>query len=224
MPVPGALADDVIEDAMMGAMGDEWFRSTEWHSAAREDFERRLARSRKTSRSQYLRIKAIALGDAGNIGGALELLRRLVDEFPGSFDVPHAFELIGDYERAAGRLAGAETAYRHVLANWPDLNTTSGMVRISLAEVLLAQEHEVTDALELLDEAVPHLQFNSQIFRWNLALARAADLLGDVDTRRQAAGRALELTEQGPQLSRHPDVGLARPDLSTLALLRQLAV
>ena len=208
---------------MMMPMGDEWFRSPEWHSVAREDFQRRLGRSRKTSRSQYLRIKAIALGDAGNTDGALELLRRVVDEYPDALDVPHAFELIGDYERASGRLAEAEFAYRYILAHWPDLNTTSGMVHISLAEVLLALER-VTAALDLLEEAVPHLQFNSQIFRWNLALARAADLQGDVETRRLAARRALELTEQGPQLSRHPEVGLARPDLATLALLRRLAV
>lgn len=205
-------------------MGDEWFRSTEWDSAAREDFQRRLDRSRKTSRSQYLRIKAIALGDVGNIDGALELLRRVVDEHPDSFDVPHATELIGDYERASGRLAEAELAYRYVLAHWPHLNKTSGMVHISLAEVLLAQGREVTEALELLEEAVPHLKFNSQIFRWNLALARAADVQGDVETRRQAARRALELTEQRPQLSRHPEVGLARPDLATIGLLRRLAV
>ncbi len=44
------------------------------------------------------------------------------------------------------------------------------MLHISPADVLLAQEREVTDALELLEEAVPHLRFNSEIFRWNLAL------------------------------------------------------
>jgi predicted Zn-dependent protease len=205
-------------------MGDEWFRSAAWDGAAREDFERRLLRSRRTSRAQYLRIKAIALGDAGEVDDALGLLRRLIDEYPDSFDVPLAFELIGDYERAAGRLTEAESSYRHVLALWPDLNTTSGMVHTSLAEVLLAEDHEVTDAMHLLEQAVPHLRFNSEIFRWNLALARAADRLGDLETRRHAARRALELVERGPQLSRHPDVGLARPDSATLGLLRRLAV
>ena len=117
----------------------------------------------------------------------------------------------------------AESSYRHVLALWPDLNTTSGMVHTSLAEVLLAQDREVTDAMDLLEQAVPHLRFNSQIFRWNLALARTADRLGDLETRRHAARRALELAEQGPQLSRHPDVGLARPDSATLEFLRRLA-
>jgi len=165
-------------------MGDEWFRSTEGHDGAREEFERRLGRSRKTNRSQYLRIQAITLADAGNIDAALELLRRAVAEYPDSFDVPHAFELIGDYERAAGRLADAEAAYRHVLAHCPDLNKTSGMVHISLAEVELAQERAVTDALKLLDEAVPHLhsarRSSAGIWPWHgLPTSRATSRLDD---------------------------------------------
>jgi hypothetical protein len=65
--------------------------------------------------------------------------------------------------------------------------------------------------------------FNNDLFRWNVALARVAVSLGDVETQRQAARTALSLADRGPQLPRHPTVGLVNTDKPTLTWLRRLA-
>jgi hypothetical protein len=59
----------------------EWFRSGDWSSDAQQDFETRLGRARARNRAQYLRIKAVALIDAGNLDAATSLLRRVVDDY-----------------------------------------------------------------------------------------------------------------------------------------------
>jgi hypothetical protein len=46
--------------------------------------------------------------------------------------------------------------------------------------------------------------FNNDLFRWNVALARVAVSLGDVETRQRAARSALDLAGSGPQLPDTP--------------------
>ena len=67
------------------------------------------------------------------------------------------------------------------------------------------------------------LPTHSQLFRWHVALVRIAGRLGDKETERRAALDALKLVDRGPQFSRHPTVGLERPDSATLTWLRKLA-
>ena len=65
--------------------------------------------------------------------------------------------------------------------------------------------------------------FNNDLFRWNVAAARVAVSLGDVETRQRAARSALDLASSGPQLPRHPTVGLVSCDKKTLKWLGRLA-
>ena len=65
--------------------------------------------------------------------------------------------------------------------------------------------------------------FNNDLFRWNVALARVAVSLGDVETQQRAARTALDLAGRGPQLPRHPTVGLVSSDKKTLKWLGRLA-
>lgn len=60
----------------------EWFRTSDWDDDARAEFEKRLGRARDHNRPQYLRIKALALRDAGDKQAAGSLLRRVLDEYP----------------------------------------------------------------------------------------------------------------------------------------------
>ena len=76
-------------------MADDWFRSAGWNARAQEEFEQRLRRARPFNRSQYLRIKALALmahGGKAEGCGARELLVRLIDSYPESGDVVMAHE------------------------------------------------------------------------------------------------------------------------------------
>jgi hypothetical protein len=127
-------------------------------------------------------------------------------------------ELLGEIAREEGFGENAEMHYREVIRRWPDLNGTTGMVEVSLAEVLTesgSNRHE--EALRLLDSALKRgRMMNSDLFRWNIALAKVAEQLGDAETVSRAARTALSLTKLGPQYPRHPTVGLARPDAATL--------
>ena len=207
-------------------MSGEWFRGSAWDRVARDQFQARLSRARVGNRPQYLRIKGLALRDAGELGGAKELLNRVLTEYPDSLDCAMCLELLGDIARTEGFVDTAERTYREVIQRWPDLNGTTGMVEVSLAEVLTEgpRRDRSDEALRFLDSALKRgRMLNSELFRWNVALARIAEQMGDSDTVAHAAKNALSLTKLGPQYPRHPTVGLARADPSTLAWLEKAA-
>jgi predicted Zn-dependent protease len=206
---------------------DEWYRSPGWDDAARVEFEHRLSRARAHNRPQYLKIKALALADAGLLDEAKALLTRLTSQYPDSLDAPYATELLGDVARRQRRAEDAERHYRAVVAGWSSLNATSGMVEVSLAELLAERgdRKACEEALGLLERWLHRggLRFNSQLFRWHLALVATAGRLGDHQTVQHAARTALSLVDRDPQLPRHPTVGLVEADEHTLTRLRQLA-
>jgi len=208
------------------AANDEWFRQPGWDGSAREDFEQRLARSRPHNQQQYMRIKALALEEAGETRGSQELLQRIID-FPDGYSHEAAFALerLGDIASRQGDRNRAKDYYHRVLNDHPR-SAATGSVEISLAEVLLDEGSAgCAEALELLNLwiARPGLKFDSQLFRWHLALIEIAEHSGDRETARRAAGTALELAARGPQLPRHKDVGLVHTDKRTLRRLRNLA-
>ena len=208
-------------------MADDWFRSQEWDEAARADFETRLARARRHNRQQYLRMKGISLRAAGHLDGARELLERAADCADGYFaQTVAAWETLADMAVVRGDREGAEQLYRRILAEQPSLSGTTGSVEISLAEILLD-----TGRPDALDEAFALLRswmgrsgikFDSQLFRWHLDVIRAAQAIGDRETVKTAASAALKLADRGPQLPRHPDLGLVHTDSATLQRLRNL--
>lgn len=209
-------------------MPTDWFRTADWDAAARDEFERRLLRTRAHNRPQYLKIKALALRDANKTAGPRALLHRaLVEPEIYDFEAAHVTELLGDLSRQDGDRDEAEARYRHVLTTWPTLNGTSGNVEISLAEVLVDQagNDPAEETMRLLDAwlARPQLQFDSQLFRWQLVLIRLSMRTGDDETIQRAARTALALAERGPQLPRHKTVGLVTTDEATLRWLRDLA-
>jgi tetratricopeptide (TPR) repeat protein len=208
-------------------VSDEWFRRPEWDDAAREEFERRLARARPFNRSQYLRIKALALLEAGEDEGARVLLLRVLDHPDGNaHDVGIATEHLGNLAVQHGDRELAELYYRRVLAEPRYPSGTTGGVEIALAELLLDKGgYGHTEALTLLHSWLgrPDLKFSNQMFRWHLAVIKAAEQAGDRETARRSADAALELASRGPQFPRHKDVGLVHADPVTLRRLRKLA-
>jgi hypothetical protein len=172
-----------------------------------------------------LRIKALALDDAGESAGATMLRLRIVRKYSDSrTEVAFAHERLGDSRRAASDLAGAEAEYRLALVASPSLSGTTGEVHLKLGEVLLeAGTNNVAEVEQLLAAARPHVTFNSTAFRFNVLEARVAVATDDVNRCRRAAAAALELADAGPQFSRHPNVGLVDATPSLLSELRTLA-
>lgn len=208
-------------------VADDWFRSPDWSPDAQADFEARLRRAHVGNRTQYTRIKGLALRESGQIDAARALWRRILDN-----DMGHKFEQASTIEHLADSYVGsnptvAEEYYRQLLAEHPTLNGTTATAEIALAELLIDKGGRAN-----VDEALGHLdsflergtaQFPNVLFRWHLALIRIAQATGDHETVRRAANTALELAGRGPVFPRHKTVGVVDADAHTLKRLRKLA-
>ena len=209
-------------------VANDWYRSPEWDEVARADFETRLARVRPHNRQQYLRIKGLSLRAAGHADAARELLERAAGCADGHlFQTVSTWETLADMAAVRGDRESAEQLYRRILAEQPSLSGTSGSVELSLAEILLdtGRPDALDEVFALLRAWIERagMKFNSQLFRWHLAVIRAAQAIGDRETVKRAASEALEVATRGPQLRRHPDVGLVQADSAALQRLRKLA-
>jgi hypothetical protein len=213
---------------------EDWYRTRDWGSKESQEFERRLARARVHNRPQYLRIKAITLGqslDPTVRAVARQLLSRVIEEYPAAeLEIPFCHELLGNSFRGDGRLDEAEDHYRSCLRMMPESGSgTSGLCDLSLAELLTERGDPASldEAVSILHRIRDHgggrLMFNSQIFRFHVAWARVADRLGEREAAADSARRALETAEiTEPQLARHPTVGLVDADPEMVAELRRL--
>lgn len=209
-------------------VAEDWFRTPDWSSAAQADFEARLARARPYNRAQYMRIKGLALADAGERRGARELWDRVLEstEELAAGQQAAALEHLGD-SHAGEHSLKAQGYYRRLLKEHPTLNGTSHTVEISLAELLIDKGDgaSMDEALGLLNSYLERgtSQFPSVLFRWHLALIRIAQAKDEQETVQRAARTALNLAERGPVFPRHKAVGVVRADKRTLKRLQKLA-
>ena len=63
----------------------DWFRQTNWNKEIEEHFFEKLARARKESRAQYLKIQAIELIETKNptvLCAAEMLIQKLLNDYP----------------------------------------------------------------------------------------------------------------------------------------------
>lgn len=208
-------------------VADDWFRSPDWSPQAQADFETRLRRAHAGNRTQYARIKGIALRESGQIDAARSLWSRILES-----DLGHEFEKASTIEHMADSYVGqdpatAEHYYRRLLREHPTLNGTTATAEISLAELVIdkGDSANMEEALALLNSFLERgtSQFPNVLFRWHLALIRVAQATGEKETVRRAARTALDLAGRGPVFSRHKTVGVVHADDHTLKRLRKLA-
>jgi tetratricopeptide (TPR) repeat protein len=208
-------------------VADDWFRSPDWSPEAQEDFEARLRRARASNRTQYTRIKGIALRESGQVNAARSLWLRILESEDGyEFEKASTLEHLADsYLEQDPSIA--ERHYRELLVEHPTLNGTSATAEISLAELLIdkGDRASLDEALALLNSFLERgtSQFPSELFRWHLALIRVAEVTGEKETAQSAARTALDLAGRGPVLPRHKTVGVVHADQETLKRLRKLA-
>ena len=110
----------------------EWFRRSTWTDADREEFNARLKRSRgASSKAQYLRIQALHLAEAGHHEGAIELLDRLLTQFPDSIEIAQAHAQKADSLAELGQTEAAIEEYRTALQrqrDFPNVRTNAWLV------------------------------------------------------------------------------------------------
>mgnify|MGYP000865891589 CR=1 FL=1 len=117
---------------------DDWFRGPEWDAQTRDEFFKRLARSRGAyNKAQYARIKAMGLcesGDPSRIKESLNLLKTVEAEWPERSEMAMCYlqmaqchAALGDQEAAVESFERCISAQRfypnvqtHVLLDFPE--------------------------------------------------------------------------------------------------------
>ena len=138
-------------------MSDDWFRSPAWGLDDQAEFERRLRRARPTGRGQYLRIKGLALKEAGELAGARALWERVLEDPGYKMERWASLEHLADLA-AANDPEHAKALYRQLLAEDPTLNATSQMAEVRFAELLTREgtTESLVKAGELLEAWATH--------------------------------------------------------------------
>lgn len=208
----------------------EWVRRTGWTAEVEVDFFARLRRARPERRPQHLRIQAVHLREAGGSARArkaLELLDRLLTEYPESIEVAVAHWCRSQCLADLGDIDGAVHALRAGLAverSRPNVRTGAyldlGMLAIRHGRTALYGE-----ALATLDEFggsefLPRQQYAAAAIR-----AVALDAQGASGPARDNARLAIEAARRKASgLRYHPRLGLVTlRDAPLHAELRRIA-
>ena len=208
----------------------EWFRRTTWTDADRVDFNARLKRSRgASSKAQYLRLQALHLAEAGHYDGAIELLDRLLAEFPDSIDVAQGHAQKADSLVKLGQTEAAVDEYRAALQrerDFPNVRTNAWLdFGWFVVEKRLTRLYD--EVAHVLDEFRDEggLRFPAIEYRYAAIQALLADARGEKSQAREFAKTALaEAAKDHSGLRYHPTVGLVGSERATFATrLRTLA-
>jgi len=214
----------------------DWGYSTDYSPTAMADFEKRLSRARPGDRAQNLRVKAVVLSGlcepkADSI--AIELLSRIISEHPEVwYEVNFAHEWLGSMYERMGKFEDAEREYRWVVKSYEtsekSRSGTSGVCELTLAELIIrtSQSGKFLEAVDLITQAAKAkaISFRSDWFRYWLAAARLAHLIGKDEDAADFAQKALDLAAvKEPQYPRHPTVGNVKLDRAILKELQALA-
>src|ERR1700730_8618049 len=159
---------------------DAWFRSPDWDPEAERDFRNRIARSRSDSkRSQYIRIKALALLKSPTTRASGQaLLREVIDRYRAQrLQLVTALEDLGQSLEEDGDFSAAEEAYRTCQFQFRrQIGGYSHRCAFMLARLIVAsrQRSKYWEVETLLEQAVNyrHGFFNSELFEFAVLRAR----------------------------------------------------
>jgi tetratricopeptide (TPR) repeat protein len=207
-----------------------WYRRSTWTARDREEFDARLARSRGDDRkAQYLRLQAYHLhetGDARLLPAALELLDRLISDFPEPFQLTLAFSLRAEVLIDLGQPDAALASYEHALTTRRSFPKVSDDAYLGYVELILAlKRHDLYPIAQRLLDEFPVGAFPIEIFRDAAARALLAVGRGEVADARKWAHTALAAAERSASPFRyHRRLGLVRDaDPLTMQQLKALA-
>jgi len=206
------------------------YRHTTWTAADQDAFRSRLQRCRSQS-SQYVRIQAHYLEQAGLVAPAMQLLREYLEKFHDDYQLSMVYTQLATCHERLGEFAEAVRCLQHALAAErarPKVKTNAW-----LEFGRIAVEHELTnlygDFLGLFEERsglpgglASEAVFLAQRYLFNACLAVIYTTKGEPSRGREHAMAALvaaAATTSG--FSRHPELGLVG-DTST-DLFRRVA-
>ncbi|MBM4069059.1 MAG: hypothetical protein FJ271_08965 [Planctomycetes bacterium] len=192
----------------------EWFRRSTWSDTDREEFCDRLKRSRGAgSKAQYLRIQAGHLAEAGDHAGAIELLDRMLTEFPEKFQLAMAHAQKAESLAKLSRIEAAIEVYRAALQAEREFPTVRTNAWLDFAQLVVeGQMHALySEASQILQEFREEgdLKLPALEYRYAAIQASLADARGDKACAAEFARQALvEADKDHSGLRYHPTVGL----------------
>ena len=204
----------------------DWFRKSTWTDADRDDFESRLARTRRASRAQYLRIQASHLAVAGNHKAALDLLHRMLNDYPDPVQNNMALAQKAECLDAVGLTEQALEAFRAaIVAERTFPNVRSRVVfEFPLFVARRGLRNVFAEAISILDGTRDDQTFPRDRFDAACARCLIAAEVGDAATAKAQAEVALAAAAEGHSgFSRHPDIGLVPVHNPLLPQLRRIA-
>jgi tetratricopeptide (TPR) repeat protein len=210
---------------------DDWYRRTAWSARDREEFNARLKRSRGDSnKAQYLRIQAFHLAQVGLHTAAIELVDRLLAEFPVEFELASAHEQKAESLAKLCRTAEAIEEYRASLQSerkHPGIRTSAwlGFAWLVADERLTDLYDEVLGVLDEFYRQHSPLTFPVDAYRFWAVKSVIADHKGDRAGAEEFAKRALaEAARDHSGYGYHPTLGLIHSQPKKMeATLRELA-
>jgi tetratricopeptide (TPR) repeat protein len=197
-------------------LADEWYRRRTWTKDDQADFEARLARARKQNRAQYLRIQASHLMEAANpklTSAALELLNRMLTEYPTDIQVAQAHTQRAECHLRLGEAEKAIEALRSALARereFPNVRTNAWL-DFGWLVIDRGLRELYDEALEVLTEFEDTMPFPVQRYQFHAIRALVAAERGALADAREEAKQALaagRATHSGFRY--HPTLGLVR--------------
>lgn len=206
---------------------DEWFRRTRWTDADQAEFFARLERSRSLyHKSQYVRIQASHLQQAGLIQESLQLLQRLHAEWPDPSQLAAACAQEAQCHILMGSIDLAIDAYRRSLESERQHGGGSN-AHIEFAWLIATRELAecYDEALRALSEASLPPLFPIDQYRAAGALALILGATGDPESAKRFARVAIEAASKDDSgLRHHKRLGLvANPDQRIYDRLSRMA-
>jgi tetratricopeptide (TPR) repeat protein len=130
---------------------DGWYRRSKWTEIDREEFDARLYLCPiGLHRAQYLRIQAAHLADAGFFNASIELLDRMIVEYPEPFQIGLAHLQKAESLVQLGREDEAIRSYRSAVQSerdYPSVRTRAweGFARFVIGRKLANLYQEVVE-------------------------------------------------------------------------------
>lgn len=216
---------------------DDWYRSSEWSKDDQELFEKKISRARnRFNKAQYLKIKALALGQSEDPDireESKKLLQRIITGYQEQkSEVMYAFEYLGESYKKVGKLKEAEEYYRKCIQYYKKNLTSTGWRTDShflLAELIVnTKQHKKYPEAEVLFDIWMNKNknsiFNSSLYRYCIIRTRLAMQCQKVDEAVVYATKTLEVAELGkyPQFPHHKTVGLVKESPEITKEMKQI--
>jgi tetratricopeptide (TPR) repeat protein len=196
---------------------DDWFRRETWTADDKDQFFKRLARSRGTlHKAQYLRIQALHLEGTGAkalVDEALGLLNLILSQYPEPVQLAMVHSQRATCLRTLGRVDESMAAFRDALAQQRSTRGVTTDAYIDYAQLILDLDRSdlFPEALSVLDEFGGDELFPIHRYRSGMIRAFIYESQGDLSKAALFARAALGASSETESVFRyHRDLGVVR--------------